>query len=99
MQRAQAYAKLGKDSDAQKAALAAVAMSSPGEISEFLRDSYNVLYEIEKKIGNSAAALAYYEHYVAQDKGYLNDISARALAYQVTQQQVLTEKLESEELN
>jgi diguanylate cyclase (GGDEF)-like protein len=99
MQRAQAYAKLGKDSDAQKAALAAVAMSSPGEISEFLREAYKVLYEIEKKRGNSAAALAYYEHYVAQDKGYLNDISARALAYQVTQQQVLTEKLESEELN
>lgn len=99
VQRAQAYLKLGNDADARKAALAAVAMGSPGEINEYLREAYEVLYKIEKKHGNAAAALTYYEDFVAQDKGYLNDISARALAYQVAQQQVLTEKLEAEELS
>jgi len=96
---ARAYAKLGDEANARKAALAAEAMSSPGEISEPLRDAYDVLYRIEKKQGNVAAALAYYERYVTQDKGYLNDVSARALAYQVAQQQFATKKLETEELS
>ncbi len=96
---AQTYAKLDDDTNARKAALAAVDMSSPGEISEPLRDAYDVLFRIEKKQGNVAAALAYYERYVAQDKRYLNDVSARALAYQVAQQQFATKKLETEELS
>lgn len=95
---AQAYAKLGDETNARKAALAAEAMSSPGEISEPLRDAYGVLFRIEKRHGNATAALAYYERYVAQDKRYLNDVNARALAYQVAQQQVATKKLETEEL-
>ncbi len=99
VQSAQAFEKLGRNNRARQAALAAVAMSSPGEISEFLREAYEVLYEVEKKSNNAAAALAYHEHYVAQDKGYLDDVSARALAYQMAQQQVLTEKLEAEELS
>jgi diguanylate cyclase (GGDEF)-like protein len=96
---AQAYWKLGDGSTAHKAALAAIALSDPSDISESLRDAYEVLYHIEKKHGNAVAALAYYEHYVAQDKGYLNDISARALAYQMAQQHVLVQKLETERLS
>lgn len=95
---AQAYWKLGDGKKAREAALAAVAMSSPGDINEWLREAYKILYEIEKKRSNSATALAYYEHFVAQDKGYLNDLSARMLAYQVVQQQILAKKLETEEL-
>jgi diguanylate cyclase (GGDEF)-like protein len=95
---AQTYAKLSDEANARKAALAAVNMSSPGEISEPLRDAYDVLFRIEKKQGNVATALEYYERYVAQDKRYLNDVSARTLAYQVAQQQVATKKLETEEL-
>lgn len=96
---AQAYWKLGDDSKARKAALAAIALSDPSDINESLRDAYEVLYRIEKKRSNAAAALAYYEHYVAQDKGYLNDISARALAYEVAQQHMLAQKLETEKLS
>jgi diguanylate cyclase (GGDEF)-like protein len=100
VERAQAYWQLGDGANARKAALAAVAMSSGQDgASESLRDVYEVLYKVEKKRGNGAAALAYYEHYVTQDKGYLNDISARALAYQMVQQHVLTKKLEAEELS
>lgn len=96
---AQTYWKLGDSDDARKAALTAVAMSNPDDINEWLRDVYKILYEIEKKQGNATAALAYYEHFVVQDKGYLDDLSARALAYQVVQQQILAKKLETEELS
>lgn len=99
VERAQAYAKLGHDNDARKAALAAVAMSRPGDISEWLMVAYEVLYQIEKKQGHAAAALSYYEHYVVQDKGYLNDISARTLAYQIAKQHMLVQKLETEKLS
>ncbi|MFC5742053.1 GGDEF domain-containing protein [Dyella tabacisoli] len=99
VQRAQAYEKLHHDSDARKAALVAVAMGRPGDISEWLKEAYEVLYRIEKKRSNTASTLSYYEHYVAQDKGYLNDISARTLAYEVTQQHMLVQKLETERLS
>jgi diguanylate cyclase (GGDEF)-like protein len=99
VERAQADAQLGHDNDARKAALAAVAMSRPDDISERLRDAYEVLYQVEKKQGHTAAALAYYEHYVVQDRGYLNDISAKTLAYEETQQHTLVQKLETESLS
>ncbi len=98
VQRAQAYAQLGKDDDARKAALAALAMAGPNDVNDYLKDAYEVLYQVAKRHGNTAAALAYYEHYVAQDKGSLDDATAQALAYQTVQQQVLTRKLETEEL-
>ncbi len=96
--RAMAYAKLGRDDEARTAALAAVAMGHPGDINEWLKDAYEVLYQVEKKQGHAAAALDYHEHYAAQDKGYLNDVSARTLAYRTVQQQVLTRQMEAEEL-
>lgn len=97
--RAEALLMLGRLAEAKTAALAVLSMSDPGEISETLRDAYEVLYKIEKKRGNASAALSYFEHYAAQDKGYLDDVSARALAYQTVQQHLLTGKLETERLS
>jgi diguanylate cyclase (GGDEF)-like protein len=96
---AQANEKLDNDNDARKAALAAVAMGNPGDINEWLRDVYGVLYRIEKRRGNPVTALSYYERYVAQNTGYLNDITARTLAYDVAQQRMLVQKLETEGLS
>ena len=98
-QRAQAYEMLGRDNDAEKAALSAIKMSDPGDVSEWLRDVYQVLYHVAKRRGDSSTALRYYQHYVEQDRGYLNDISARTLAFQLAKQQVLAKKLETEELS
>lgn len=97
--RAQAYAKLGNDREAIKSALAAVAMTRPGDVGDQLRDAYEVLYQVERRRGNAAAALGYYESYVAQDKGYLNDITARSLAYEVSQQHMLLQQMETDALS
>ncbi len=99
VERAQAYAKLGKDNEARKSALAAVAMADPDDIDEWLRDAYEVLYRVEEKQQHAAAALTYYKHYVAQDKGYLTDISARTLAYSAAQQHTLVQKAQTEKLS
>ncbi|MFC5579882.1 GGDEF domain-containing protein [Rhodanobacter terrae] len=98
-QRAQAYEQLGEDEYARKAALAALAMASPNDISDYLKDAYEVLYRVAKRHDDTASALVYYEHYVAQNKGSLDDAAAQALAYQTVQQRVLTRKLETEELS
>jgi len=99
VQRAQAYEQLGRDEDARKAALAALAMAAPNDVNDYLKDAYEVLYEVAKRRGNTAAALAYYERYIAQDRGSLDNAAAQALAYQTVQQQVLTRKLETEDLS
>ncbi|SEI43953.1 tetratricopeptide repeat-containing diguanylate cyclase [Frateuria terrea] len=98
VERAQALAALGRDNEARKAALAAIALAKPDSIDEWLAEAYEVLYRVEKRQGNAAAALLYYERYVVQDKGYLDDVSARALAYEVAQQHILAQKLETERL-
>jgi diguanylate cyclase (GGDEF)-like protein len=61
--------------------------------------AYQVLYQAEKKQGDLNEALPYLEDYMAADKGYLNDVSAKALAYQTVKQQVLAKKLQIESLD
>jgi diguanylate cyclase (GGDEF)-like protein len=68
-------------------------------VNEWLKEAYEVLYRVEKKRGNADAALSYYEHFVAQDKGYLDDISARTLAYETARQHTLVQQLETESLS
>jgi diguanylate cyclase (GGDEF)-like protein len=99
LQWAEAYLQLGKDEEAKKAALAVVAMNSPDTVSDWVREAYEVLYRVEKRVGNAPAALAYYEHFVAQDKGYLNDLGVRSLAYQVSQQHQMVQILATEGLS
>jgi diguanylate cyclase (GGDEF)-like protein len=96
---AQAYEQLGKDDMAKQAALAAVGMSHPGDISDWLMVAYQLLYRIEKKQGDIAAALANYERYVIQNQGHLDDVNARTLAYQTVQQHLLAQKLQTETLS
>ncbi|WP_426687491.1 tetratricopeptide repeat-containing diguanylate cyclase [Rhodanobacter ginsengiterrae] len=94
----QAYWQLGDAAKARDLATTAVATAGPDEVNETLRDGYQVLYRVAKQRGDMAAALTYYESYATQDKAYLNDVSARSLAYQMVQQRVLAEKLKTAEL-
>ena len=62
-------------------------------------DAWQVLYQVAKQQGDDTNALAYHEKYAAADKGFLNDTSARSLAYQMVHQQVQAKKLEIDALS
>lgn len=96
---AKAHLSLGNLGEAKKYAQAAVQNSIKGEYTAPLGMAYQVLYRVARKQGDLAAALAYLEQYMAADKGYLDDVSAKALAYQVVKQQVLSGRLQLDTLN
>lgn len=95
---AQAYLSQDDYSDAKREALAAIALNSNSDSALELETPYYVLYETEKRTGNSQAALAYYEKYVKLDKASINDAKARALAYQMVKQEVTAKKLKLDAL-
>lgn len=99
VERAQAYFQLDNISEAKKAALAALAMSRPDDTGDWVMNDYQVLYEIEKKQGHNAPALIYHERYSALEKSHLDDVHARALAYDETEQRLLVQKMQADGLN
>jgi diguanylate cyclase (GGDEF)-like protein len=96
--RAMANDQLRRDSEARRDALAAVAMFKPGEMDEVLRDAYQVLYNVAKRAGDADAALTYFQQYATQDRAYLDNASARAMAYEAVHQRTLVASLEAEKL-
>ena len=72
---------------------------STGEFGEALVGAYRVLYEVAKDQGDFKAALAYHEQYAAADKAYLDDLSARHLAYQKVNHENIANKLQVDALN
>jgi diguanylate cyclase (GGDEF)-like protein len=96
---AKAYWRAGNTEETEKYANAVIAGAIQNEYTEPLSAAYSLLYQIEAKRGNSHAALDYHEKYMAADKGYLNDVTARTLAYQIVNQQLKARKLEVEALN
>lgn len=96
---AQAYWDEGEIALAQQYAHAAVDDGVKHEFTNALINAYALLYQINKKQGDLDAALSYHEKYMAADKGYLNELSAKALAYQTVKQQVLAKKLQIDTLN
>jgi diguanylate cyclase (GGDEF)-like protein len=96
---AQAYLRTGDLAHANESALSAIANANQQPFAKSVADSYDVLYQVAKRQGDDAAALAWHEKYAAADKGYLNDISARALAYQMVHQRVLDNQRRLEAAN
>lgn len=96
---AQAYWNEDNVALAQQYAFAVVDGGVEHEFTKSLTSAYDLLYLINKKRGDFDIALAYHEKYMAADKGYLNSISAKALAYQTVKQQVLAKKLQIDTLN
>jgi diguanylate cyclase (GGDEF)-like protein len=96
---AQAYLKLGDLPNARRYGLSALASSIQGEFTDPRRAAYEVLYQVEERLGNATAALGYHEQYMIADKAYLNDLSARSLAFQIVDQQLVARKAEVEALN
>ncbi|HST29129.1 MAG TPA: GGDEF domain-containing protein [Rudaea sp.] len=96
---AQAYLRTDDPARASEAAQSAIANANQQPFAKSVADSYDVLYQVAKRQGDAAAALAYHEKYAAADKGYLNDISARTLAYQMVHQRVLDNQRQLEAAN
>jgi diguanylate cyclase (GGDEF)-like protein len=96
---AQAYWKEGELALAQQFALDAVSGSVKNEYTEPLTTAYELLYLMAKKQGDTDSALDYHEKYMAANKGYLDVISAKALAFEIVKQQVLAKKFQIGTLN
>jgi len=96
---AQAYLQLGDLTAARKYASEAVNDAIKDKFSDSLGPAYQVLYEVEDKQGNTRAALDFHKKYMEADKGYLDDVSARAIAYQTVRQQLLANKMQVDSLN
>jgi len=99
VERAQAYLQLGNLNEAKKAALAALAIVHPDDTGHWVMDDYEVLYEIEKRQRHEAAALIYHERYSALERSHLDDLHARALAYDMTEQHLLVQKMQADDLS
>jgi diguanylate cyclase (GGDEF)-like protein len=96
---AQAYWNEGEVNLTQQYAHAAIDSVIGHEFTKSLASAYELLYLSSKKQGDLDSALAYHEKYTVADKGYLNEVSAKALAYQTVKQQVLAKKLQIDTLN
>lgn len=94
-----AYWNLRQVPQARYFAERVVSKSIGSKYAEALSLASNVLYQIEKQKGNTEAALAYHEKYMAADRNYQGSISDRALAYQVVQQELLSRKLQIDTLS
>ncbi len=95
---AKAYLKVGDSTQARQYAQRAIDESTKNDVIKPVVDAYEVLYEVAKRSGEAVAALTYHEKYAASDKGYLTDTTARALAYQIVNQQVMDKKHQIEAL-
>lgn len=96
---AKAYLSLGDLANARRFAQSAVAGAIPNEFTDSRRVGYEVLYQIERKLGNASAALVFHEKYMAADKAYLDDVSARSLAFKMVDQQVVARKAQVDALS
>ena len=89
---ARGYLLAGDFAQARDSAKSAIELANKQEYSKPMSDAYKVLYEVAKHQGDESNALTYHEKFASADKGYLNGISARALAYQMVHQQLLDKK-------
>ncbi len=96
---ATAYSETGQLQLARESALAAITHGTHNHYAEAISTAYRILYVGAKQQGDIPAALAYHEKYMIADKGYLDELSAKALAFQTVQQQVVAKKLQIDTLN
>jgi diguanylate cyclase (GGDEF)-like protein len=96
---ANAYRRKGLAGLAQQFAGNVTGSTVHEEYSESLVTAYQVLYELAKEAGDFKAALEFHEEYFAADKAYLDDLSARHLAYQKVSHENIANKLQVDALN
>ncbi|QWT19896.1 GGDEF domain-containing protein [Bacillus sp. NP157] len=90
---------VGNVDGAERHAMAAIRNGVQGEFSETLVSATRTAYLVAKKRGDWRAATGWLERHMAADKGYLDDVTARALAYQVVKQELGASRLEADGLD
>lgn len=96
---ADAWYRKGDLVRAREAGLRAVDRAVKNQFTEPLILACRVLYAVSKRQGDSAAALAWHERYATADKGYLDDASARQLAFQRARHEATAKQLQIDGLN
>ena len=95
---AEAYRRKGVPALARESALRALGLPMK-EFDDQLVNAYRVLYEVAKSQGDFKSALEYHEQYFTVDTAYLDDLSARQLAYQKVNHENIANKLQLDALN
>jgi len=96
---AQAYRQTGDPALMRKFALSAIGSGVKNQYTEPQATAYRLLYLLAKEQGDTVSALSYYEKYAAADKGYLDDVSARQIAYERVKHEALANRLQIDTLN
>jgi diguanylate cyclase (GGDEF)-like protein len=96
---AHAYQQRGEPAAAERFALRAVEHSVKDQFTRPLVTAYRVLYQQAEQRGDLANALTYLKRSSAADKAYLDDVTARQLAYERVKQDTLSSKSQIEALN
>jgi len=96
-----ARAHRGQRSDAlaREYAQRAIEHGVKNQYTEPLITANRLLYELALERGDTPAALAFHEKYAAADKGYLDDVSARQLAYERVNHATIANELQIDALN
>ena len=93
------YQLRGETAAAERYALRAIEHSVKDQFTRPLVTAYRVLYQEAEKRGELGDALTYLKKSSAADKAYLDDVTARQLAYERVKQDTLSSKSQIEALN
>ena len=96
---ADAYRRKGFAALAEKFASDSVAHSGQGHYPATMARALGVLYDLAKNQGDFKLALAFHEQYTQADKGSLDEVSARQLAYEKVVHENIADKLQVAALN
>ncbi len=96
---ARIYRETGNPALVQRYATSTIENSVKGEYTEPMVTGYRLLYVLARERGDMAAALEYHEKFSAADKGYLDELSARQLAYEKVKHESLANQMQIDALN
>jgi diguanylate cyclase (GGDEF)-like protein len=96
---AEAHRQARHPEQARQFAMRAIERASGNEFSAPIVSAYRVLYRVAREQGDVAAALQFHEKYAAADKGYLDAVTARQLAYERARSEAVATRAQVDALN
>lgn len=93
------YLRAGQLGQAHKFALQALANGGQNQFTAPKVIAYRLLYELAEARGEYKRALEYQKQYIVANRAYLDDVSARQIAYEKVRHEILANQLEINALN